>query len=167
MDCAGNRQSVRHQGHTTTIVSLPPPELAATKDFVRVEAEDFTNQGGGEAKVCHPVGASASISYWHKDIGHWLEWEFSTPADGRYELWMRYTTPGKPRRALLLDGQSPGPEFADIAIPGTGGWCSDTDNWAYMKLGSALALSAGKHCVRMTNLADGLGVDFFVLHPLP
>ncbi|OGV71784.1 MAG: hypothetical protein A3K19_06735 [Lentisphaerae bacterium RIFOXYB12_FULL_65_16] len=171
----GNRFAIKvtardpqgNEGHTTTIVSLPPPELAATKDFVRVEAEDFTNQGGGEAKVCHPVGASASISYWHKDIGHWLEWEFSTPADGRYELWMRYTTPGKPRRALLLDGQSPGPEFADIAIPGTGGWCSDTDNWAYMKLGSALALSAGKHCVRMTNLADGLGVDFFVLHPLP
>jgi hypothetical protein len=134
---------------------------------VRVEAENFAGQGGGEVKVCHPVGTTASISYWEKDVGHWLEWEFDVPIQGRYELWMRYTTPQQPRRALLIDGQSPGPEFADIAIPATGSWSGDKDDWAYLRLGSTLPLAAGKHRLRLTNLAGGLGVDFFVLRPVP
>ncbi len=154
-------------GRASASVSVAPVELASAKELIYVEAEAFTGQGGGEVRVCHPVGASASISYWEKDLGHWLEWECSLPGAGRYELWMRYTTPTTPRRALLLDGQSPGPEFADLAIPATGGWCSDTDNWAYLRLGGALTLAVGKHTLRLTNLSGGLGVDCFVLRPVP
>ena len=60
----------------------------------------------------------------------------------------------------------PDPAFADMAIPGTGGWCATEDNWRYMRLGVPLSLSAGKHRLRMTNLADGLAVDFFILRAL-
>jgi len=155
-------------GRDERALSLPPPVLAEADDLVFIEAEAFAAQGGGEAKVCHPVNvAKASISYWHMSIGHWLEWELDVPADGKYELWMRYTTACTgTRRSLLIDGKSPGPAFANIAIPTTGGWCSERDQWAYMRLGTTLELSAGKHRMRMTNLADGLGVDFFVLRAL-
>jgi len=81
---------------------------------------------------------------------------------------MRCTTAcTKTRRSLLIDGESPGPAFADIAVPTTGGWSGEKDQWAYMRLGSALRLTAGKHRVRMTNLADGLGVDYFAIRPKP
>jgi len=161
------RDAQGNEGRAAVAVSVPPAELARAEGLLRIEAEGFTGQGGGEVKVCHPVGAAASISYWEKDIGHWLEWEFDPPAAGRYELWMRYTTPGTPHRALLLDGTCPGPEFADIAIPATGGWCSDADTWSYLKLGPVLSLTAGRHRLRLTNLSGGLGVDFFAIRPVP
>ena len=156
-------------GRGARSLSLPPAELAEASNLVFIEAETLAAQGGGEAKVCHPVNVKdASISYWHMSIGHWLEWDLDVPADGKYELWMRYTTDcSGTRRSLLIDGKSPGPAFANIAVPTTGGWCTDLDQWAYMRLGTALELTAGKHRLRMTNLADGLGVDFFILRPSP
>ena len=155
-----------HTNQASKTVSLPPQVLADADGLVVIEAEDFVAQGGGEARVCYPVNVDkASISYWHEDIGHWLEWDLDVPTAGRYELWMRYTTACTgTRRSLLLDGESPGPEFADIAVPTTGGWCTTEDTWAYLRLGPALQLSAGKRRLRMTNLADGLGVDCFILH---
>jgi hypothetical protein len=158
-DKAGNK------GRATKTISLPPPELAETVGLVRVEAEAFVGEGGGKAKICQTVNASgASISYWHQDIGHWLEWELDVPADGRYELWMRYATACKgTRRSVQIDGALPAPVFADVAIPETGGWSGTEDNWRYLRLGVPLSLSAGRHRLRMTNLADGLAVDFFML----
>ncbi len=155
-------------GRASKTVSLPPPEIAQAAGLVRVEAEAFADQGGGEVKICQTVSASGtSISYWHMDIGHWLEWEMPVPADGRYELWMRYATGcTKTRRSLQIDGALPDPVFADIAIPETGGWSGTDDNWRYLRLGVPVSLAAGKRRLRMTNLADGLAVDFFILRPL-
>jgi len=162
-DRAGN------SGRARKIVSLPPAELAQATGLMRVEGEAFVAQGGGKVRICHPVNASGtSISYWHMDLGHWLEWELEAPADGRYQLWMRYTTAcTKTRRSLQIDGAVPTPACADIPVPTTGGWSATEDNWRYLKLGAPLRLTAGKHRLRMTNLADGLGVDFFVLRTLP
>ena len=157
-----------HTGRAFKTISLPPAELAQPADLVRVEGEAFVAQGGGKVKICHTVNASGvSISYWHQDLGHWLEWELDVPADGRYELWMRYTTAcGRTRRSLHIDGAAPNAACADIAIPSTGGWSGTEDNWRYLKLAAPLNLSAGKHRLRMTNLADGLGVDLFVLRAM-
>ena len=154
-----------HTGRASKVVSLPPPELAQPAGLTRIEAEAFSGQGGGKMKICNTVNASGkSISYWHQDIGHWLEWALDVPADGRYELWMRYATAcGKTRRSLQIDGALPNPAFADMAIPGTGGWSGTEDNWRYLRLGVPLGLSVGKRLLRMTNLADGLAVDFFIL----
>ena len=63
-------------------------------------------------------------------------------------------------------GGGPVPAFADMAIPGTGGWSGTNDNWRYLRLGVPLSLSAGKRRLRMTNLADGLAADFFTLRAL-
>ena len=68
---------------------------------------------------------------------------------------------------LHVDGALPNAACADIAIPTTGGWSSTDSNWRYLKLAAPLNLSAGKHRLRMVNLADGLGVDFFVLRAMP
>ena len=161
-DAEGNR------GEGAAVVSLPPPDLAAAKGCVRIEAEDFVAEGGGKARICDPRHVSGrSISYWHHDVGHWLEWEAKIATAGEYELWLRYTTVcDKTRRSLLLDGTLPGPAFADIPFPSTGGWSGTEDQWQYRKLPAPLRLSAGTHRIRLTNLADGLGVDFLVLVPV-
>ena len=53
-----------------------PQWLEKAKNAVIVQAEDFSRQGGGE---CQKIGGrprlAQIVSYWHADIGHWLEWE--------------------------------------------------------------------------------------------
>ncbi|MDX9979389.1 MAG: hypothetical protein RBU25_04985 [Lentisphaeria bacterium] len=163
------RDAQGHEGSATVVVSLPPPALANLETAIRIEAEDYVAEGGGTAKICDPYQASGrSISYWHQEIGHWLEWEADIAVAGRYELWLRYTTAcTATRRSLLLNGTSPGPAFADIPFPGTGGWSGTEDQWRYRKLPAPLDLPVGKHRLRLTNLADGLGADFLLLVPLP
>jgi len=91
---------------------------------------------GGKLKICHTRNASGtSISYWHKDIRHWIEWELDVPAKDQYALWMRYTTAcDGTRRSLQIDGSLPSPACTDIAIPTTGGWSGMEGNWRYLKL---------------------------------
>ena len=158
-----------HTGHAFRAVSLPPAALARSKGLVRIEGEAFAAGGGGQVKVCNTGDASGkSISYWHKSIGHWVEWDLDVPAEGRYEVWMRYTTAcAKTRRSLQIDGVTPAPAFASMVVPCTGGWSGTESQWRYLRLGVPIVLRAGRRRLRMTNLADGLGVDFLVLRALP
>ncbi|MBC7288355.1 MAG: hypothetical protein H5T86_09985, partial [Armatimonadetes bacterium] len=66
----------------TTAVVLPwtPPSGIPT-----VQAEDFTDQGGGSVNIRDDkVGAiGKAISHWDAK-GHWLRWKITVPAAGRY-----------------------------------------------------------------------------------
>ena len=50
------------------------------------------------------------------------------------------------------------------------GWSEvlgDPSSWHYLKFAEALHLSPGKHHLRMTSSADGLGLDFLILRAVP
>ena len=66
---------------------------------------------------------------------------------------------------MTIDGKSPGAAFDGIAFEPTGGYCTVSDNWAFRKLGPVVRLSAGKHRLRMTNLGDGLAMDYLAIAP--
>jgi len=165
--------AVDAQGHTgaaTAHVSVPPVELAELKNPLMIQAEDFVAEGAGKCRICDPLNVvGRSISYWQESLGHWLEWDVEVPAEGDYVLFARYCTGSTgTRRSLTLDGISPDPAYADIAFANTGGFSGQVDNWAFKKLGPPLRLTPGrKHRVRMTNLCDGLGVDYFLVVPAP
>jgi len=148
---------------------LPPAELAVTNACIKVEAETFTGQGGGEINIYKPESVSGrAITYWHKDIGHWLEWTFEIPEAGHYNLFARYATGSHhAERDLMLDGKVPKDAYRRITFPWTGGWSGSQGVWRYRKLGPPVELAAGKHLMRMTNLRDGLGVDYFLLKRVP
>jgi hypothetical protein len=155
---------------TSLVVSAPPPELAgiAADRVVTVQAEDFVDQGLGKVQLFQRIGCQGKmLSYWDQEKGHWLEWDLPVAVAGDYVLYLKYCSgsPESPRRALLLDGKSPGAAFDTMALPLTGGFCTERDNWAYYPAGNgqALALSAGKHRVRLTNLGDGVGLDYLLL----
>ena len=104
------------------------------------------------------------ITKWHADIGHWLQWQFEVPEEGDYTLWARYATDcALSRRSLTLDGASPGAAYDDIGFQATGGYCTAADNWRLLKLGPPVHLASGRHTVRMTNLADGLALDYLAV----
>ncbi len=146
-----------------------------TDGAVVAQAEDFKAQGVGECQVFGDrEGAwGRMVSYWHSDIGHWLEWQVDIPADGLYALRFHYATQSpETTRELRLNGEVPCPEARAIAFPSTDGFGMSPLDWAYTALRDAknnevpLRLSKGRHTVRLTNLKDGLAFDFMAFVPV-
>ncbi|MFP3903441.1 MAG: hypothetical protein ACLFWB_04275 [Armatimonadota bacterium] len=140
--------------------------------MVVIQAEDFAEEAAGSASVMDDRHATwgTMITKWHADIGHWLRWSFEVPEDGRYRLIFRYATSSEnTRRKVEIDGAVPHEVARAVAFPSTGGFGHHPDDWEYMPLADAegneikLQLSAGEHTLTMTNLQDGLGLDFVVL----
>jgi rhamnogalacturonan endolyase len=126
-----------------------------------VQAEDFAGQGGGEVHIRDdkPGVMGTCFSHWD-DEGHWLAWKFSVPTDGTYHLVLRYCTPLAVQREVQLDDGSPTAQ----TFAATGGFSGPSDDWAHGVLrtsdgaGMALALKAGEHLLKMTNI-DGQGMN--------
>ncbi len=144
----------------------------ADDEMIVVQAEDFDREEGGEVQIRSDRQTTWGdmITYWHHDIGHWLEWDFEVPADGDYRVIFRYGTSSEnTRREFRINGEVPHEAAAEIAFPPTGGFGGHPQDWEYLALEDedgneiALPLSAGEHTIRMTNLEDGLGLDFIVL----
>lgn len=146
-------------------------EIPAERMIV-IQAEDMAAQGVGTAEVVsdrHAVWGTA-VTKWHADEGHWIEWKFTVPETARYRVIFRYSTDSEnTRRRLEIDGAVPDPAAAQIAFPRTGGFGHNPADWKYLTLQDAagndvaLPLTAGEHTLRMTNLGDGLALDFILL----
>ncbi len=155
-----------------------PAWLARLKpdQLIVIQAEDFAREGGGRCQIRADRQATwgKMITHWHADVGHWLEWKFKVPKAGDYTICFRYAT-GSPatRRSLEIDGRTPCAEARSIAFPVTGGYGHRPTDWKYLTLKDAqgrripLRLSAGEHRLHMTNLHDGLGLDFIALVRVP
>ena len=152
-------------GRARVPVKLPPPELTDMRDVILVQAEAFTAQGKGEVAVHKRIGSMGRmITMWHANLGHWIEWCFEVAADGEYVILARYASDGEaPKRALTLDGKIPHSSYREIPFKPTGGYCTSGDNWAFKKLGHPVRLSTGQHRIRMTNLGDGLAMDYLAI----
>ena len=155
-----------------TVAVVPPTALlsVAKERLVLAEAEQFSGQGGGQVKIPRDRKGSsgAMITGWEADLGHWLEWKVAVPTAGRYRVIFKYCSGSEnPRRALLVDGQSPADACKEIRFARTGGYSIGTDDWNYLTLGGdsplLLDLSAGAHTLRLSNLGDGLGLDWIAL----
>jgi hypothetical protein len=163
-DKAGNK------GTAQISVSLPPAELATAKpdQLITLEAEDFADQGLDQVQFFNRTGNSGRmISYWDATKGHWLEWKLPVKTAGEYVIYLRYCSgaPDPPHRSLTIDGVSPGAAFDDMTLPLTGGFCTETDNWAFYPCGAgqAVQLEPGDHRLRLTNLGGGVGLDYVLL----
>ena len=159
------------EGNTTAAtvnIRLLPPALANAEGVITLQAEDFSGQGGGEVSVFDRIGnVGKMITMWHADLGHWLEWRFEAPAEGEYVIHARYATDcEKSVRRLTIDGESPGKEYERISFARTGGYCTAKDDWDMKQLGPPVRLKAGGHSLRMTNLGEGLAMDYLSLVPV-
>lgn len=149
-------------------VSKPSPET------VKVEAENFSAQGGGEVLVMNRFLASGkTLSRWN-DPGHWLEWQAEVPADGMYYLILRFAQGFQDKegtyKELFLDGK----EIEKMFFWYTGGWARSTDDWACKMLTNAggspraLKLDRGTHTIRIETPPGpnkGLNLDYLLLVP--
>jgi len=150
------------------VVVQPSLHEAGLDDLIMVQAEDFVEEGGGTVYVTdrgHNVGQM--ITKWHQDVSHWLDWTVTIGEPGDYVLYARYATASaNTRRELTIDGASPGDAFEEIAFPKTGGYGRGADEWRTKRLGPPVSLRAGEHTLRLTNLGDGLALDYIALAPV-
>ena len=147
---------------------------ALGKGAVWVEAEAKTGEGGGVSQLlAGRVNASGrALSYWEKDVGHWLEWVVPIPEAGSYGIVLKYAS-GSSRavRDCRLDGQLPDENWARLVFPGTGGFSLTADNWSWQALQDKdgrplrVELTRGSHVLRMANLEGGMALDAFLLVP--
>ena len=145
----------------------PPMHESQIPGLTMVQAEDFSDQGAGVVEVTdRGSNVGQMITKWHQDPGHWLEWSLPVAEKGAYALYARYATGSEnTRRSLTIDGASPGTAYDEIAFARTGGYGRSPDEWRAKKLGPPVTLCAGEHRLRMTNLGDGLAMDYIALVP--
>jgi hypothetical protein len=156
-------------------VEFTPPEWMAglaEGEYIIVQAEGFAGQGGGEVVVKNDRQATFGdmITYWHANVGHWLTWKFDVAEAGRYRIVLRYASSSpKPVRRFELDGAVPDPALEAMVFEPSGGFGNMAGDWRFRPLVDAdgkdlvFDLSAGGHEIKMTNLGDGLGLDFIIL----
>ncbi len=162
-------------------VKRPPPvpfrppvwmRAEAGKQVIVVQAEDFAAQGEGQCQIREDRQGMMGkiVTYWHQDIGHWLEWTFDVPQTDDYALRFHYATGSEgTRRELRVDGAVPCPAAKDIPFPKTGGYGAQAKHWRFRQITDRngreafLRLTRGKHTIRMINLNDGLALDFIAL----
>jgi len=142
-------------------------EEAPLTEGVIAQAEEFVDQSGGEVHIRDdkPGVLGTCFSHWD-DEGHWLTWRLSVPADGTYNLILRYCTPQTVRREVQLDD---GPLTAQT-FAATGGFSGPSDDWAHGVARApdgawmALDLEAGEHLLKVTNTdGQGMNLDYVAL----
>lgn len=150
----------------TVDIYAPPLHEIDLPGLLMVQAEDFSGQGGGAVEITdRGSNVGKMITMWHQDIGHWLEWTLPVAEAGDYLLYARYATGSQnARRAVAIDGEVPDGVDAEVGFPPTGGFGNTPAEWRTQLLGRA-TLCVGEHTLRMTNLGDGLALDYLALIP--
>ncbi len=139
-----------------------------------LEAEEHCREGGGASRLLKGrVNASGPVvSYWEKDLGHWLEWEIQVETAGSYAIALRYATASDMSlRDCLINGMAPSADWEKLKFPGTGGYSSQTDNWSWRLLQGkdqsllTCELAAGVNTLKMVNRGGGMALDAILLVP--
>ncbi len=145
---------------------------AARGQRLRVQAEDFSGQTGGEVEVTADKVDAVGRSFLHWDQpGHAVEYNVEIPVAGAYALTLRYCTADEQaRRAILVDGALPDASLGACNLPWTGGWSSTASDWRLMTVPGAdgkpfrFHLTAGRHTLRLVNVQGSANLDWLSLH---
>ncbi len=147
---------------------------AMPEEGVLVEAEDFVAQGSGNALISegdHIDQHGGKSVYTFTGNGHWIEWEFTVPEDGEYDLFAKISC-GEDMsfREVRVDGSLPARAFRLVQFPGTGGWAHAPGEWWFMQIAGGsdalppLRLRKGTHTLRLKGVFEyHLNVDYFML----
>ncbi len=153
------------------VKELKPLPPAPASEVIVVQAEDFTNQGGGRVNVVdNKVGAEdKSFKNWD-NAGHWIEYTFDVKTAGAYSLTLKYCIDGRSaERAILVDGFCPSNTLSFLSFLETGGWSGSTNNWEETVICGAdgkpfpFYLTKGKHTLRLVNIRYSMNLDKLTL----
>jgi parallel beta-helix repeat protein len=116
---------------------------------------------GGEPWECGRLNHAVSDL---QNAGSRLGWRIRVPADGRYEVWVRYSSDTSQQQVEDMGGRTTlqadeGAAVPLMRLPGTGAW----NRFAWSRSAS-LPLTRGEHRLTWANVrGGGLGLDAIVL----
>lgn len=136
-----------------------------------IEAENIASEGLGKVEVSdkHFQTSGGKSVFNNAGNGHFLEYKFTVPQAGKYDLYVRAATQEPfDLRSVMVDGK-PAEGLGLIKFPGTGGWGYSAAEWAALQLtglgkAPSLNLAAGEHVLRITGEGNShLNLDYFAL----
>lgn len=102
------------------------------------------------------------------NVGDWMEYKITVPADGEYTFWVYYGAHNEPFGRKTMDGRTAisvdgGEKIPLVDLPDTGSWA--VSRWGKS---ATLKLTAGEHILRWENLqGGGLNLEAFALSDDP
>ncbi|HIN95174.1 MAG TPA: DUF1553 domain-containing protein [Planctomycetes bacterium] len=117
------------------------PELLASQPTLMLEAEQY--QRGNVLKDKSTYGKSIGVLVNRGELPNFVEYDIELPAEGWYQLEVRYAAETARPTKLFVDGQL---IRTDLAGGITGSWQPDTQTWS---VAAVIELSAGKHLLRL------------------
>jgi hypothetical protein len=144
---------------------------------VVLEGEAFKAEGGGTVSRSteHSNTHAGGCIYAWGSAGHWLAWDATLAAEGKYVLTVLMASQEKDiLRSFDLDGQ-PAPGAAVLHFEGAGGWGrTNAAEWQAAQpvdgAGKPITffLKAGTHELRLINLlGQHMNLDCLLLTPVP
>jgi hypothetical protein len=176
----GSRLSIRSIGNPLSagiafrsLVKDATPSVAEIIDLPqaarKIEAEDRTDSGGGNAKVySHRTflsggkGLETAVR-----AGQWTEWTFTSKRQERLALVLKAAVfEGDAQRLVELDGQPLGGSYRVYQLPNTGGFGALPEQWKHLRL-AEFSVPAGEHTLRLSTIARKANLDYLMLVPVP
>jgi endoglucanase len=120
-----------------------------------IQAESFSQQSGTQTENTSDAGGGLNVGW--IDYGDWLSYQNSPvtiPATGTYRIEYRVASLNG-GGGLRLEEAGGSPVYAQIAVPGTGGW----QNWT--TISHTVTLSAGTHRFGINAVSGGWNLNWF------
>lgn len=133
------------------------PDLKAIPDAILIEAEDY--QRGNVTKDRETYGQGIGVLVNAGPTPNFAEYDIKIPADGDYQVELRYAAAGARPSKLIIDGELRKPDATGKV---TGSWNPDTQTW-YVE--GIYRLRAGAHVVRLENPGPFPHIDKLLLVP--
>ena len=154
---------------------FPPCGTAPEGTEVVVQAENPSSETYGKIEVADKVGADGKAFLHWDNPRHELVYEFDVPADGAYELQIKYCIADSlAERALLVDDYILDEAFRSLVFEETGGWSSDRDDWRWQtisidggKTPFRFNLTKGLHKFTFIDIENSMNMDVLKLKALP
>ncbi|MBQ8201057.1 MAG: extracellular solute-binding protein [Clostridia bacterium] len=163
------------QSYESYIAAQPDVQQPASlKDFTRtVQGEDSVRRSSPSLYARYDRSSPATEPYdvYHtvlnyiggdawRDAGQWIEWDFSVPADGWYNITIKgrqtYSRGSVSSRIMYLDGEIPFAGLENVSFPYSNSWqmntLSDANGNAYR-----FYLTEGKHTIRLEATLGDMG----------
>ncbi len=138
---------------------------------VIVQAEDFSGQGNGDLGIAPNKTAAVGTSVFRWDnIGHWVEWKATVPADGFYNIAFCYCAQQEVIRDLTVNGQVQEVSAPFKAEP-TNGFSNGSDDWEIASMVDPITkapllikLNKGENVLRFNNSnGRSMNVDYLII----
>ncbi|CAM3042872.1 glycoside hydrolase family 3 N-terminal domain-containing protein [Paenibacillus sediminis] len=131
----------------------PIPDKPGQAGYVKVEAENYTNQSGLQTESTSDTGGGLNVGY--ADKGDWLEYLMNVPKSGTFSVDFRYAVGADTTTGLQILNEN-GDVLGMLSVGNTGGW----QNWQTATV-PGVTLTQGVQKLKLLYTGGSLNLNWF------